>query len=89
MSALLKFIVVFIVLAGLTCSVQAQTIKLEINHETGIYKGGEKIKVIAILPNHTNDTLHVKVWKNNDQLLLKTDVIPTKDTCEKIGRAHV
>lgn len=82
MSALLKFIVVFIVLAGLTCSVQAQTIKLEINHETGIYKGGEKIKVIAILPNHTNDTLHVKVWKNNDQLLLKTDVIPTKDTCE-------
>lgn len=63
-------------------STLAQGFKLQQNHETGIYKSGEKILVTAILNRKTNDSLLVKIWKNNDQLFLKSGILPSKDTVE-------
>lgn len=57
----------------------AQTLKLALNHENGIYKSGDKIEVTAILPNHSDDSLFVNIWKNNDELLIKSTSIPFKD----------
>lgn len=57
-------------------STLAQGFKLQQNHETGIYKSGEKILVTAILNRKTNDSLLVKIWKNNDQLFLKSGILP-------------
>lgn len=81
MKVLFKYFFALFSLCGLIPTTQAQTLTLEINHSDGLYKSGDQIKVIAILPNHTSDTLTVKIWKNNDQLLQKTATIPTKDTC--------
>jgi len=81
MNALIKSFFGSLFLVVLAGSTQAQNLKLALNHEDGIYKRGDKIKVIAILPNHTSDSLNVKIWKNNDQLILKSANIPTKDTC--------
>jgi cephalosporin-C deacetylase-like acetyl esterase len=76
-SLLTAILCIFIV-----CSTLAQGFKLQQNHETGIYKSGEKILVTAILNRGTNDSLLVKVWKNNDQLFIKSGILPTKDTVE-------
>jgi len=81
MKASVKLSFVLICLACFSITIQAQTLKLELNQENGIYKRGQKIKVVAILPDHTSDTLFVNVWKNNDQLLQKTAAVPSKDTC--------
>lgn len=81
MKTLISSFFVMFFLTEIVFSGQAQTLKLELNRKDGIYKRGEIIKVIAVLSNRTNDSLIVKVWKNNNQLLLKTATIPTKDTC--------
>lgn len=57
----------------------AQTLKLALNHENGIYKSGDKIEVTAILPNLSDDSLFVNIWRNNDELLIKSTSIPFKD----------
>lgn len=73
--------IVLFFLISFSCFLQAQDIKLELNHESGIYKSGEKIVVSAILKNHAADTLHVKVMKNNDFKLQSGSLIPQSDTC--------
>jgi cephalosporin-C deacetylase-like acetyl esterase len=82
MKTLIKLIPGLVLIAGFAFSVRSQTLNLALNHESGIYKRGEKIVVTAILPNHTNDSLVVSIWKNNDQLLAKSAFIPTKDSCQ-------
>ena len=67
---------------SLIYNLQAQTISLIQSHENGIYKSGDKIKITAILDQRTNDSLYIKVWKNNDQLFLKSSSVPSKDTIE-------
>lgn len=61
------------------CSTFAQTLKLALNHENGIYKSGDKIEATAILPNLTDDSLYVNIWQNNDKLLVKSTTIPFKN----------
>jgi cephalosporin-C deacetylase len=75
-----SFLILFLIIFVFT--VQGQTIRLKQSHENGIYKKGDKIKIIAILDHRTGDSLSIKVWKNNDQLLLKSKSLPYKDSLE-------
>ena len=58
----------------------AQTIKLKQNHENGIYKKGDKIRVTALLDQTSHDSLFVKVLKNNTQVISKTAILPATDS---------
>ncbi len=77
LSSILIFLLVSFVFTAL-----GQTFILSQSHENGIYKKGDKIRIIAILNHKTGDSLSIKVWKNNDQLLLKSKSLPSKDTLE-------
>lgn len=72
----------FVLFISLVFPLKAQTISLRLNHENGIYQKGDKISVTAVLDQKTNDSLFVKVWKNNNQLLLKSAILPSNDTIE-------
>ncbi|MBA4410030.1 MAG: acetylxylan esterase [Bacteroidota bacterium] len=73
--SLFLFIFLFIFL----CSVQSQNFSLKQTHENGVYRKGEKIQVTLSTNQSVADSLFIKVWKNNDQLLLKKAVLPTAD----------
>ncbi len=76
---------IFSLLIGFSLTVfqsQAQNLTLIQNHETGIYKSGDKISIKAILDHKTNDSLLIKVWKNSDHLLYKSASLPFQDTTE-------
>jgi len=72
----------FVCLIGFISTTQAQNVTLKQSHKNGIYKSGEEIRITAILNQKTTDSLIVKIWKNNDQLFLKSASIPSNDTCE-------
>src|ERR1035437_5615724 len=59
---------------------QAQIVKLKQIQENGIYKKGDKIRVIAILEKNTTDSLFVKVLKNNNQVISKTANLSASDS---------
>jgi cephalosporin-C deacetylase-like acetyl esterase len=59
---------------------QAQPLTLKQSHENGIYTKDEKIRVTAYLKEHKNDTLKVKVYLNNDQLIFQKTIIPETDS---------
>lgn len=59
---------------------QSQSFILKQSRENGVYKSGEKIRVSAVLNEKTSDSLTIKVWKNNDQLLLKKSILPEVDS---------
>lgn len=61
-------------------SVQAQNLTLKQSHENGIYKKGEIIRVMASLKDHSNDTLKIKVYQNNDQVIVQKNIIPETDS---------
>lgn len=82
MKTILFPIFLFVSLVGCICTTQAQSFTLKQSHKNGIYKSGEEIRITAILNQETADSLLVKVWKNNDQLFLKSASIPSNDTCE-------
>lgn len=82
MKTRLSPIFLFVSLIGFICTTQAQNFTLKQSHKNGIYKSGEEIRITAILDQETADSLIVKVWKNNDQLFLKSASIPSNDTCE-------
>jgi cephalosporin-C deacetylase len=59
--------------------IQSQDITLRQTNKTGIYTKGQKITVTASTDNYV-DTLHIKVFKNNNQLLIQKDIITGKDS---------
>jgi cephalosporin-C deacetylase len=61
-------------------TVQGQTLRLSQSHENGIYKSGQKITITATITQRTNDSLYVSGYKNNDQVLLKTAIVPGTDS---------
>jgi hypothetical protein len=75
---LLSFI--FFLVSGFVSLAQVQLLTLTQNHKTGIYRKDEKIRVMAYIPNHTNDSLKVIVRQNNDQVVLKKIFIPQTDS---------
>ena len=77
-----KFRIAFFFLIALNGIAPAQSFKLIQNHPDGIYRSGERISITVLSDHKTNDSLLVKVWKNNDQLLLKSGSIHSTDTIE-------
>src|ERR1035437_4652221 len=57
------------VLIGISIVVQSQNITLKQTSKSGIYTKGQKIIVKAIAESLAGDTLHIRVYKNNTQLL--------------------
>jgi cephalosporin-C deacetylase len=66
-------------LACLSFTVQSQDVILNQFNRSGIYTKSQKISVTASTDNYV-DTLHVKVFKNNNQLLVQKDIITGKDS---------
>ena len=71
-----RYLFLSIFLFCFVCNVQAQTFSLKQNHENGVYKKDEKIRVTLTADQAGSDSLFIKVLKNNNQLLLKKAVIP-------------
>lgn len=80
MKASLRFYSLFIFMFSSVCILQAQSFILKQTHENGVYKSNEKIRISAVLSHKTNDSLSVKVWKNNDQIILKKTILPDQDS---------
>jgi cephalosporin-C deacetylase len=71
---------VLFLISGFVSFGQLQTLQLKQSHETGIYRKGEKIRVMAYLPGHTADSLKVVVRRNNDQIISKKAFLPEADS---------
>lgn len=72
----------FVLILILSCYqlvIQSQDITLQQTNKTGIYTKGQKITVTASTDNYV-DTLHIKVFKNNNQLLVQKDITTGKDS---------
>ena len=68
-----------LVLSCLSFVIQSQDITLQQTNKSGIYTKGQKITVTASTDNYV-DTLHIKVFKNNNKLLVQKDIITGKDS---------
>ncbi len=55
----------------------AQEIALTTNSQFGVFKKGEKVIAEAVIANNTNDSLYVKVWKNNTELISSNSLAPS------------
>jgi cephalosporin-C deacetylase-like acetyl esterase len=75
---LLFFII--LIFTGLSASAQFQEILLKQTNKAGIYKIGQKISVYAFPGSQTGDSLHVRVLKNNSQLLENKAILIGNDS---------
>jgi cephalosporin-C deacetylase len=57
-----------------------QIISLKQTNESGIYRSGEKISVIAYTDIKTSDSVRIRVLKNNTQTIKRTAIIMDKDS---------
>jgi len=80
MKANLCFFLLFISLYSFVCVVQAQSFVLKQTYENGVYKNNEKIRISAVLSQKTNDSLSIKVWKNNDQIIFQKTILSDQDS---------
>lgn len=72
--------VIILVLSGITFTVSSQDIALSQANKSGIYTKDQKMAVTAFAENLAGDTLHIKVFKNNTQLLYQKTLIIGKDS---------
>jgi cephalosporin-C deacetylase len=72
------FLIVF--LSGYSLFVNSQDIILKQTIKSGIYASGQKINVTVFTEIPNGDTLHVRVYKNNSQVLLQKDIFSVKDS---------
>jgi cephalosporin-C deacetylase-like acetyl esterase len=70
----------FLFFALLSPILNGQEIILKQNNKTGVYKSGQKIVVKTYLADQEGDSLHIKVFKNNNLLIQKTDILIGKDS---------
>ena len=68
------------ILTGLAVVTQGQDFILKQTNESGIYGKGQKISVIAFPGNQTEDSVHIRVLKNNNQVLEKKTIRTDKDS---------
>ena len=76
----LLFSVFVIVLTSHSLVVQCQSITLSQTNKSGIYSKGQRIIVTAYSQIPSWDTLHIRVYKNNTQLLEQKDILKAKDS---------
>ena len=69
-----------LILVSLSLVIQSQDIVLKQTSKSGIYTKGQKIIVKAIAESLAGDTLHIKVYKNNIQLLEQKNLIIGADS---------
>jgi cephalosporin-C deacetylase-like acetyl esterase len=69
-----------LILSCLTLVVGSQDITLSQANKSGIYVKGQKITVKAFAENLSGDTLHIKIFKNNNQILNQKNIIISKDS---------
>jgi cephalosporin-C deacetylase-like acetyl esterase len=69
-----------LVLLWLSFIVQSQDITLRQTNKSGIYRKGQKITVTAFAESLAGDTLHIRVYKNNTQLINQKNIIIDKDS---------
>jgi cephalosporin-C deacetylase len=67
-------------LAFFSVCVFGQSIVLKQTIKSGIYTSGQKIRVTVFTEIPAGDTLHVRVYKNNNQVLLQKDIFSVKDS---------
>lgn len=60
--------------------VRGQDISLKQTNKSGIYRKGQKISVTAFPGNQPGDSLHIRVLKNNTQVLEKKTIVIDKDS---------
>lgn len=72
--------VITLVLSGLSFIVLGQDIILSQTNKSGIYTKGQKISVTVFAENLSGDTLHIKILRNNSQLIDQKNIIIGKDT---------
>ncbi len=80
MKLISRILFLFVLSFGFLCQVQAQSFTLKQSHEDGIYKRGETIRILACPNQTTNDTLFIKILKNNNQAILQRIQVPFNDT---------
>jgi cephalosporin-C deacetylase-like acetyl esterase len=80
MKPISRALFLFIFLFNFVNAVYSQSIFLKQTHENGVYKIHDKISISALLSRVTNDSLTIKVWKNNDQLIYKKTILPDQDS---------
>ena len=71
-----------LILTSLSIVILGQDITLKQTNKTGIYTKGQKIIVKAFSVKQTGDTLHVSIFKNNNQLILHKDFVIGKDSIQ-------
>jgi cephalosporin-C deacetylase len=69
-----------LILSCFSIIVYSQDITLSQSNKSGIYMKGQKIAVKAFAENLAGDSLHIKVFKNNNQLLSQKAILIGKDS---------
>ncbi len=76
---LLTSLLIF-VLSGLPVTIRGQDILLKQISRTGIYKSGQKIVVKTFLADQAGDSLHIKIFKNNNKLIQQKNILVGHDS---------
>ena len=63
--------IIILFLANISLTGQGLEIKFRQTNEAGIYKKGQNISVVANTANFIGDSLHIRILKNNKDVLLK------------------
>lgn len=69
-----------VLLSGYVSLAQEKAFELKQSNKTGIYKNGEKIRVVAFVSTPGTDSLKVIIRRNNDQVVSKKAFLPTADS---------
>ena len=80
MKRLLIISILTLIFAGLSGIILGQDITLKQTNKNGIYRKGQTISVKAFSANPTDDTLHVTIYKNNNQMIQHKDFLIAKDS---------
>lgn len=80
MKRILFISIMTLLITHLTVIAQVRDLTLSQTNKSGIYSKGQKITVTAFAGNLAGDTLHVRVLKNNLQLIDQKNIIIGKDS---------
>lgn len=78
----MKITTTFVILVNLLLLVSygfSQSITLTNKIESGVYKKGEQIEIKAQISENASDSIHIKVWKNNNHLLKEQSIPATSN----------
>lgn len=80
MKRLLLTSFLFLALSGFVVAISGQDILLKQISKSGIYKSGQTIRVKTFLADQAGDSLHIKIFKNNNQLLEQKTILIGNDS---------